>query len=94
MTYHFQQLQFRSTIGGGIAATFIFPNRYGCSVIQGPSTYGNAEGLYEMAVLGKNGGITYETPITSDVLGYLTPDDVTHYMNEISRLQNECCEQP
>lgn len=88
MIYHFSQLEFKPKIGGGIAAVFKFPNGFGCSVIRCNGSYGHKEGLYEMAVLGHNGHITYDTPITSDVLGYLDTDDVTHFMNEIAKLHS------
>jgi len=85
MKYGFHHLDFSSRIGG-VYARFIFPNGYGCSVIRGQYTYGGAQGLYEMAVLGQDGKITYDTDLTEDVLGYLTEEDVADYMNKISRL--------
>jgi hypothetical protein len=54
------------------------------SVIQSPFTYGN--NLYEMAVLDRNGSICYTTIITNDVLGYLSTEEVTDYMNRINNL--------
>ena len=64
----------------------IFDNGYGVSVVRGPHSYGGQRGLYELAVLDKDGFITYETPITSDVIGFLKPEDVTKYMIEIQQL--------
>ena len=67
----------------------IFDNGYGISVVRGPHSYGGQKGLYELAVLDSDGFITYETPITSDVIGYLKPEDVTKYMIEIQQLPIE-----
>ena len=64
----------------------MFDNGYGVSVVRGPHSYGGQSGLYELAVLDTDGFITYETHITDDVLGFLTPDDVTHHMIEIQEL--------
>jgi len=67
----------------------IFDNGYGVSVVRGPHSYGGQRGLYELAVLDKDGFITYETPITSDVIGFLKPEDVTKHMIEIQKLTTE-----
>jgi len=64
---------------------FQFPNGYGASVIRSPYSYGGPDGLYELAVL-KNGKINYKTPITDDVVGWLTPDEVTELLGQIQAL--------
>jgi len=63
-----------------------FPNGYGASIVQGPHTYGGNEGLYELAVYDKDGQITYDTPITDDVLGYLSEEDVEKILTDIKNL--------
>jgi hypothetical protein len=63
--------------------TFEFPNGYGGSVID--DGYGNEEGLYELAVL-HNGHLTYDTPITDDVLGWLTAGEVAETLDRIAAL--------
>lgn len=63
-----------------------FKNGYGASVVIGPYSYGGEEGLYEIAVLDSNFKITYDTPITDDVIGYLTPTEVTKYLKQIQDL--------
>jgi hypothetical protein len=63
-----------------------FPNGYGASIVQGEHTYGGKDGLYELAVFGEDGHITYDTPITDDVLGYLTEQDVEDTLNKIKDL--------
>jgi hypothetical protein len=69
-----------------IGCVLYFENNYGVSVVRGPYTYGGADGLYEIAVLGKDGNITYDTEITDDVIGYLSPLEVTRIMKEIQDL--------
>jgi hypothetical protein len=67
-------------------AKYYFPNGYGVSVIRGPSTYGGDKGLYELAVICKDGELTNKTPITNDVIGYLSEDEVSDLMNKVSEL--------
>jgi hypothetical protein len=67
-------------------AYMIFDNGYGVSVVRGPYSYGGKLGLYELAVLDSDGYICYDTPITSDVIGFLKPEDVSKYMIEIQEL--------
>lgn len=64
----------------------IFDNGYGASVVIGPHTYGGSDGFYEMAVIDSEGNILYDTPITSDVIGWLTPSEVTDYLKKIQDL--------
>ena len=70
----------------GVQSRITFENGYGASVVKSPYTYGGDKGLYELAVLGTDGHITYDTPITSDVIGYLRPEDVTDVMAKIQQL--------
>jgi len=64
---------------------FEFENGYSASVIRGPYTYGGPSGLWELAVLNKN-GIDYSTPITDDVEGHLTDADVESLLTRIETL--------
>ena len=84
----FNDLEFKSHPSGrgGIVSRIKFDNGYGASVVQGPHTYGGEDGLYELAVLDNNGDLTYDTPITSDVEGYLSEDDVTKLLEQIQKL--------
>jgi len=89
-TATFDSLEFNFTMdfmGDKIKqAVVYFNNGYGASIVQGPTSYGVEQGLYELAVLGKKGEINYYTPLTNDVLGYLTEEQVTHYLKQISEL--------
>jgi hypothetical protein len=69
----------------GIVSRTEFDNGYEVSVVKSPYTYGGDRGLYELAVF-KDGEITYATPITDDVIGYLRPEDVTDVMTKIQQL--------
>ena len=64
----------------GKKSRMMFENGYGVSVVSHSFSYGGKDGLYEMAVLDSDGNLTYDTPITSDVLGYLTPEEVSEHM--------------
>jgi hypothetical protein len=63
-----------------------FDNGYGASVVCGRGTYGGENKLFEVAVLDKNGDLCYDTPITSDVMGYLDFADVADILNQIKAL--------
>lgn len=66
-------------------ATLTFDNGYGISVITGKGAYCNADFPYEAAVLFE-GNITYDTYITSDVIGYLTSENISKLMILIQEL--------
>lgn len=84
--HSFSDLTFAARrMGDGVAARLTFPNGYSASVVRGDGTYGGSEGLYELAVL-HGDTIVYDTPVTGDVLGWLTEGDVTERLNEIAGL--------
>jgi len=66
--------------------TYKFNNGYGASVICNSTSYGNAMGLFEVAVLDKDGELCYDTPITDDVIGYLTFQEVADTLKKIESL--------
>ena len=85
----FQDLEFSElgTEGYGIRAEIKFDNGYSASVIRTKGSYGGEAGLYELAVLDQEGEICYNTPITSDTLGWLKEDDVTEALQRIEALK-------
>jgi hypothetical protein len=79
-------------VGSGVQWKFKFPNGYGASVVQFSlaggfgGSYGSESGLWELAVLNADGSLNYDTPITSDVLGYLDEGDVAATLDAIAAL--------
>lgn len=67
-------------------ARFMFPNGYGASVVRNEYSYGGDQGLYEVAVINSNGELVYDTPITSDVVGWCSSDDVEELLIAIQSL--------
>lgn len=66
-----------------------FTNGFGASVVIGDHTYGGKEGLYEIAVLkfdGHESTLTYDTPITNDVLGWQSLEDVAGVLVAVAAL--------
>lgn len=73
------------SLNGGDQYKFKFANGYGASVVRHNYSYGRETGKWELAVL--NGErISYDTPLTDDVLGYLSESDVAEYLNAIEAL--------
>ena len=70
----------------GKKARMDFENGYGVSVVSHTYSYGGKDGLFEIAVLDKDGNLTYDTPVTNDVIGYLTEEDVTDVMKQVQEL--------
>jgi hypothetical protein len=83
----FKDLEFKEhPINDGVVSRIVFENGYGASVVRHEYSYGGKDGLYELAVLSNEGELTYDTPITNDVLGYLTDRDVTEVLIKIQQL--------
>jgi hypothetical protein len=76
-----------NNVNGGTQRVYKFPNGYGASVIRHQGSYGFKSGLWELAVLDSSGHLCYSTPITNDVIGYLTDEEVILKLNEIRGLQ-------
>jgi hypothetical protein len=70
----------------GVVGRIMFDNGYGASVVRHIMSYGGKLGLYELAILDKEGDLTYDTPVTNDVIGYLTSEEVTNYLIKIQEL--------
>lgn len=69
---------------------FKFENGYGASVIKHYGSYGYEKDLFELAVLiydGDKFDLCYNTPITDDVIGYLTNDEVLELLEKIKNLK-------
>jgi hypothetical protein len=86
----FQDLPFFPMNDGfmvGKQARMTFENGYGVSVVSHTYSYGGKDGLFEIAVLDKDGNLTYDTPVTNDVIGYLTEEDVTDVLKQVQELK-------
>lgn len=84
----FEDLEFNDHPNGmgGVQARITFANGFGASVVKAPFSYGGKNGFYELAVFGQDGHITYDTPITDDVLGHLCEAEVTAVLAQIQSL--------
>jgi len=83
----FDDLKFElHPLGTGSIAKIKFDNGYGASVLNGERFYTNNRNEYELAVT-KNGVLCYDTPITDDVIGYLSREEVTDLMKKIQELK-------
>mgnify|MGYP000847811493 CR=1 FL=1 len=78
----------------GIQKFWRFKNNLGASVVKHRGSYGSDDGLWELGVLQftpKDGEktewhLTYSTPITDDVLGYLSESQVEEVLEKIKNL--------
>lgn len=90
----FKDLEFKPHLAGdGLQARTEFPNGYGVSVVRfrlpydfGYGSYTSNETEWEVAIL-KDGGLTYETPITDDVIGHQTAEQVNEIMKRVQELK-------
>ena len=94
----FKDLEFKPHLSGiGKHALMFFKNGYGVSVVRfelmggfGYGSYTNNESEWELAVLFGNKDawdITYNTPITDDVMGYQSNEQVTETMKKVQKLK-------
>ena len=90
----FDDLKFEAREGrygdlSGVQALVFFSNGYGASVIKGRGSYGSRDNLYELAVVkteGDSWDLCYDTPITDDVIGFLSEDGITNLLGQIEAL--------
>ena len=76
----------------GTQRVYRFPNGYGASVVRFRFSYGADRGLWELAVLkfrDSDWDLTYDTPITNDVIGHLSESDVESTLDQIAALESE-----
>ena len=66
---------------------FKFKNNFGASLINGKYTYGNEIAVLEFKGESDSYELTYNTPITDDVLPFLkTVDEISEVLNQIKEL--------
>jgi len=74
----------------GVQELYRFANDYGASVVSHLRSYGGEDGLWELAVIQwgeKDYEIVYHTPITDDVIGWLTRPMVAELLKQIEALE-------
>ena len=90
----FKDITFTSPEKGDINGKLFFDNGYGISVIRNiyegrHLSYTKDDNQWEIAVLYGNKdswSITYNTPITDDVIGYLSSEEVEEIIFKIQKL--------
>jgi hypothetical protein len=85
----FKNLPSKTIHGNGIQYLVFYPNGYGASIVKHHFSYGGDAGYWELAVAKGNEeewAICYDTPITSDVLGWLSDEKVDETLLEIEKL--------
>lgn len=83
---NFNELKFKeTTMPAGVQANLFFEDGYELSIVKNTSSYGNAQGLYEIAVFKGNDqvempGVTEEG---DTVKGFLTEEGVTSIIKKM-----------
>lgn len=74
----------------GTQHIYQFPNGRGASVVRCAYSYGGANGLWELAVIRQTAPndchIDYTTPITDDVIGWQTWDEIEALLDQIASM--------
>jgi hypothetical protein len=67
----------------GTQVKLMFNNGWGASIVKHRYSYGFEEGLWELAVI-KNNELNYDNPLTNDVLGNLSDNELNEYLETIA----------
>ena len=75
----------------GVWYEFRFDNRFGASIIKHRHSYGFEKDLWELAVLQNvpdtnDWLLTFDTPITNDVVGWCTDEQIRELLKMIKEL--------
>ena len=74
---------------GGYQTVYAFDNGFDASVIQHRYSRGSDDGLFEVAMVNRNGNLDYSYPMDGDVIGRLTDKEVGEILEEIKNKQGE-----
>lgn len=85
-TFGTYEVQLAEYMLDGVAYVIHFPNGWGASIVRNRISYGGRVGKWELAVLDSMGDLSYETPITDDVVGWLDESEVADYLDRIAAL--------
>lgn len=77
----------KENYNGGVQIVHSFENGFGASVIKHKGSYGWTQDKWEIMVL-EDGEACYTTPITDDVIGYLSDSEVEETLSQIEDLDN------
>lgn len=73
----------------GVRAEFKFANGWGASVLRHSGSYGGRSGLWELAVLDSTGDVRSDTPITGDVAGWQSVEEIAVLLGNIEMMAPE-----
>jgi len=83
-----------NSINKGMQILFRFPNDYGISLICNSTSYGSDEDKFEIAIIAfhskeddnEDWDLIYSSPITDDVLGHQSKEDVFDIIEQTIKL--------
>lgn len=78
----------QKSLFAGLQYTAYFKNGYGIDIVKHNGSYGRESDKWEIAIM-KDGECNYDTPITDDVIGWLTSEEVMHYAIRVKLLKGE-----
>jgi hypothetical protein len=85
MTTRYEPDEIRPVYDGELRL-YSFRNGYGASVLRHMYSHGGSEGFYELAVLGRDGRMRCDTPVSCDVVVYANDDEIAQLLSDIAAL--------
>ena len=92
--YYYNTPDFKiNFIHNGLQMLYTYLNGYTASVVQHDHSYGGKDNLWEVAVMFE-GNIVYDTPVTGDVIGFMTLGQVAVALVDIANLPDRANDAP
>ena len=74
----------------GAQTLITFSNGWSASIRQGPGSYGGDQGGFELGVIGPDGELDYNNPVTpDDVIGWLDSSAVRSKLHQLAMMTEE-----
>ena len=71
-----------------------YPNGWSFDVVKHTYSYGQKDDLWELAVFDSHEELRYDTPITDDVIGWLSEEEIVAIAQQVAALPPEGEEEP